>query len=51
MGNDKKALILLVALLVWGIVTYIAFHNPPLGIAVGIGVAAATLVWMVLQQE
>ncbi|PBC80205.1 MULTISPECIES: hypothetical protein [unclassified Streptomyces] len=51
MTNDRKSLILLVALMVCGIVTYIALINPALGIALGIGIAAATLVWMILQKD
>jgi hypothetical protein len=49
MPNDKKALILLVVLLVFAIVTYIAFINPLLGGALVAGVAVATLVWVMLR--
>ncbi|EDY43881.1 hypothetical protein SSBG_01763 [Streptomyces sp. SPB074] len=51
MDNDKKALILLVVVLVCGIVTYVAFLHPPLGLALGVGIAAAALVWAILRQE
>mgnify|MGYP001233478787 CR=1 FL=1 len=51
MSDENKALIVLVIVLVFTMVTYIAFINPPLGIALGVGVAVATLVWVVLRDK
>ncbi|MFF7845203.1 hypothetical protein ACFZC6_41655 [Streptomyces ossamyceticus] len=51
MTNENKMLIVLVVVLVFAMVSYIAFVNPPLGIALGVGVAVATLVWLVLRDK
>ena len=51
MSDENKMLIVLVVVLVFAMVTYIAFINPPLGIALGVGVAVAMLVWVVLRDQ
>ncbi|WP_171053257.1 hypothetical protein [Streptomyces marianii] len=51
MSDENKMLVILVVVLVFAMVTYLAFINPPLGIALGIGVAVATLVWVVLRDK
>lgn len=51
MSDENKMLIVLVVVLVFAMVSYIAFINPPLGIALGVGVAVATLVWLMLRDK
>ncbi|MEV0780529.1 hypothetical protein [Streptomyces sp. NPDC050428] len=51
MSNENKTLIVLVVVLVFAMASHIAFINPPLGIALGVGVAVATLVWLVLRDK
>ncbi|WP_329464451.1 hypothetical protein [Streptomyces sp. NBC_01431] len=51
MPNENRTLIALVVVLVFAMVSYIAFLNPALGIALGVGVAVATLVWLLLQGQ
>lgn len=46
---DANALLLLLVLMICGVITYIAFINPPLGVAIGIGVAVAAFVWQILK--
>ncbi|MBZ9641371.1 hypothetical protein [Streptomyces sp. PSKA30] len=46
----KENWIALAVALVFAVVTYIAFINPALGIALSAGVAVATLVWKVLRK-
>jgi hypothetical protein len=50
-GASKTALLLLVVILVAGIVTYVAFVNPALGVAIGVGVVVAAFVWQVLRNR
>ncbi|MGW1916484.1 hypothetical protein ACWCQS_38680 [Streptomyces sp. NPDC002076] len=51
MSDEKKMVAALVVVGVFAVVTYTAFINPPLGIAIGVGVAVATLVWRVLRDK
>ncbi|MFI8234927.1 hypothetical protein ACIGDI_39645 [Streptomyces sp. NPDC085900] len=51
MSNENKMLTVLVVVLVFAMVSYIAFIHPPLGIALGVGVAVATMVWLVLRDK
>ncbi|MGV9568022.1 hypothetical protein [Streptomyces sp. NPDC003480] len=49
MSDEKKMVAALVVAGVFAVVTYIAFINPPLGIAIGAGVAVSTLLWRILR--
>ncbi|WP_020124148.1 hypothetical protein [Streptomyces canus] len=50
MGGEKKMVVAaLVVAAVFAVVSYLAFINPPLGIAIGAGVAVATLVWRMMR--
>ena len=51
MSDENKMLVVLVVVLVFAMVTYVAFINPPLGIALSVGVAVAMLVWVVLRNK
>ncbi|MFG3207844.1 hypothetical protein [Streptomyces sp. NPDC048192] len=51
MSDEKKMVTALVVVGVFAVVTYIAFVNPPLGVAIGAGVAVATLVWRKLREK
>ncbi|MFD7645718.1 hypothetical protein ACFV4P_34320 [Kitasatospora sp. NPDC059795] len=48
-SNQNTPLVVLVVVMVFAMASYIAFINPPLGIALGVGVAVASLVWMILR--
>lgn len=48
-GVSKNTLMVLIILMVCAGITYAAFVNPALGVALGIGVAVAALVWQVLR--
>ena len=48
-GVSKNTLMLLLVLVICGVITYTAFVNPALGVALGIGVAAAALAWQILK--
>ncbi|GAB2966076.1 hypothetical protein [Streptomyces heilongjiangensis] len=49
MSDENKMVAVLVVTGVFAVVSYIAFVNPPVGIAIGAGVAVATLVWKMLK--
>ncbi|MET9611677.1 hypothetical protein [Kitasatospora indigofera] len=51
MNNKNKLSPVLMVVTVFTMVTYIAFINPPLGVALAVGVAVATLAWTVLRDR
>lgn len=48
---SADALLLLLVLMICGVITYVAFVNPPLGVAIGIGVAVAAFAWQILKKN